>query len=53
MSTLQRSGWEQVKRGITSLPEIMRYAEQVVESAELASPIVEVEIKPKESEGAK
>ncbi len=27
MLTLQRSGWEQVKRGITSLPEIMRFAE--------------------------
>lgn len=27
MSTLQRSGWEQVKRGITTLEEIMRYAD--------------------------
>ncbi len=27
MRTLQQSGWEQVKRGVTSLPEIMRYAE--------------------------
>ncbi|HOO93330.1 MAG TPA: hypothetical protein PKX94_07665, partial [Opitutales bacterium] len=27
MRTLQQCGWEQVKRGKTSLSEIMRYAE--------------------------
>lgn len=27
MRTLQQSGWEQVKRGVTSLAEVMRYAE--------------------------
>ncbi len=31
MSTLQTSGWEQCKRGITSLDEIMRYADLIVE----------------------
>ncbi|MGE9296452.1 MAG: GspE/PulE family protein [Puniceicoccales bacterium] len=37
MVTLQRSGWEQVKRGITSLPEVMRYADIVTEEEEKAS----------------
>lgn len=29
MRTLQSCGWEQVKRGITSLPEVMRYADMM------------------------
>ena len=29
MSTLQTSGWEQCKRGITSLDEVMRYADLI------------------------
>lgn len=37
MATLQRSGWEQVKRGITSLPEVMRYADVISEEEEKAS----------------
>lgn len=36
MATLQRSGWEQVKRGITSLPEVMRYADVISEEEEKA-----------------
>jgi type II secretory ATPase GspE/PulE/Tfp pilus assembly ATPase PilB-like protein len=31
MRTLQRCGWEQVKRGVTTLPEIMTYAEKYEE----------------------
>lgn len=27
MRTLQNCGWEQIKRGVTSLPEVMRFAE--------------------------
>ncbi|WP_255567918.1 GspE/PulE family protein [Ruficoccus sp. ZRK36] len=38
MSTLQTSGWEQCKRGITSLDEIMRYADLVVEDEAPAAP---------------
>ncbi|MEO0795338.1 MAG: GspE/PulE family protein [Verrucomicrobiota bacterium] len=37
MVTLQGSGWEQVKRGITSMPEVMRYADIVTEEEEKAS----------------
>jgi type II secretory ATPase GspE/PulE/Tfp pilus assembly ATPase PilB-like protein len=29
MRTLQQSGWEQCRRGLTSLPEVMRFAEGV------------------------
>ena len=45
MSTLQRSGWEQVKRGVTSLPEIMRYAEHIMEG-DTTERMVEMEIEP-------
>jgi len=31
MRSLQKCGWEQVKRGLTSLPDIMRYAEMAEE----------------------
>ena len=31
MSTLQSSGWAQVKRGLTSLDEVVRYADIFVE----------------------
>ncbi|WP_269539669.1 GspE/PulE family protein [Cerasicoccus fimbriatus] len=37
MATLQMSGWNQVKRGITSLPEVMRYADVISEEEEKAS----------------
>ena len=38
MSTLQTSGWEQCKRGVTSLDEIMRYADLIVEDEAPAVP---------------
>ena len=31
MRSLQKCGWEQIKRGLTSLPDIMRYAEMAKE----------------------
>ena len=31
MSTLQGSGWEQIKRGLTTLDEVIRYADGMVE----------------------
>jgi hypothetical protein len=31
MRSLQKCGWEQIKRGLTSLPDIMRYAEMAEE----------------------
>jgi len=34
MRSLQKCGWEQVKRGLTSLPDIMRYAEMAEEEEE-------------------
>ncbi|WP_309385481.1 GspE/PulE family protein [Cerasicoccus frondis] len=37
MATLQVSGWNQVKRGITSLPEVLRYADVISEEEEKAS----------------
>lgn len=39
MSTLQTSGWEQCKRGITSLDEVMRYADLIVEDEVPAAPV--------------
>ena len=36
MRSLQECGWEQVKRGLTCLPDIMRYAEIGKEDAEEA-----------------
>ena len=36
MRSLQECGWEQVKRGLTCLPDIMRYAEIGKEEAEEA-----------------
>ncbi|MEM8550543.1 MAG: GspE/PulE family protein [Verrucomicrobiota bacterium] len=37
MSTLQTSGWQQAKRGITSLDEVMRYADLITEAEETAA----------------
>lgn len=34
MSTLQTSGWEQCKRGITSLDEVMRYADLIADEGD-------------------
>ncbi len=34
MSTLQTSGWEQCKRGITSLDEVMRYADLIADESD-------------------
>jgi len=31
MTTLQQSGWSQIKRGLTSLSEVIRYADIFVE----------------------
>ena len=31
MSTLQGSGWEQVKRGLTTIDEVVRYADGMLE----------------------
>jgi len=33
MTTLQQSGWSQIKRGLTSLSEVVRYADIFVEEA--------------------
>ena len=34
MTTLQQSGWAQIKRGLTSLSEVVRYADIFVEENE-------------------
>jgi general secretion pathway protein E len=34
MTTLQQSGWSQIKRGLTSLSEVVRYADIFVEESE-------------------
>ena len=34
MTTLQESGWSQIKRGLTSLSEVVRYADIFVEEAD-------------------
>ena len=33
MSTLQGSGWNQIKRGLTSIEEVIRYADGFVEES--------------------
>ncbi len=38
MQTLQRSGWEQVKRGVTSLDEVMRYADLIADEDDIPNP---------------
>ena len=37
MTTLQGSGWSQIKRGLTTLDEVIRYADGMVDEAEEAS----------------
>ena len=34
MSTLQGSGWQQIKRGLTTIDEVIRYADGAVEDEE-------------------
>lgn len=34
MTTLQQSGWSQIKRGLTSLSEVVKYADIFVEESE-------------------
>ena len=31
MSTLQGNGWEQIKRGLTTIDEVVRYADGMLE----------------------
>ena len=31
MSTLQGSGWQQIKRGLTTIDEVIRYADGMIE----------------------
>ena len=31
MSTLQGSGWEQIKRGLTTIDEVIRYADGMID----------------------
>ena len=42
MSTLQSSGWNQIKRGLTTIDEVIRYADSVVETSEEVDFTVEI-----------
>ena len=42
MSTLQSSGWNQIKRGLTTIDEVIRYADSVVETSEEVNFTVEI-----------
>jgi hypothetical protein len=37
MSTLQGSGWNQIKRGLTTIEEVIRYADGFVEENTMES----------------
>ena len=42
MSTLQSGGWNQIKRGLTTIDEVIRYADSVVETSEEVDFTVEI-----------